>query len=219
MAKKTKFIKTTPVGTASFPWLTKADTKFDADGTYKTDLIFDEDEITELAEEMQVFLDAAFDEYYENAKPAVQKGMSKVETLKPVLDAEGNETGQVFLRFKLNALVKPKEGEPFEQSPNAFDAAGDPLEEGVAVYGGSRIKVNFEAVPYMSAKDKVVGLTLRLRAFQVKELCTSSGGTSEAYGFDREERKPAMEADDTPAPAKKAKATKDKPTDGDDDDF
>ena len=99
-------------------------------------------------------------------------------------DDEGEETGEVFLRFKLKAKVTPKDGKPFAQKPNGFDADGSPWDDETPVYGGSVIKVNFEAVPYGPDSNKKVGLTLRLRAFQVKELVTTGGASASGYGFD-----------------------------------
>ena len=40
-----KYVKlVTPKGVAKYPWLTKADTKFNPDGVYKTDLLISSEE-------------------------------------------------------------------------------------------------------------------------------------------------------------------------------
>lgn len=183
MANKKKIIKSTPVGIASFPWLTKPDTKFDAGGEYKTDLVFEPDDIEELSSELEEILDAYFDEEKANAKPQVAKKMTKVDIIKTVYDDQGEETGQVMLRFKQKKTIQGKDGKQYIMKVNGFDAVGKPLPIGIAVYGGSRIKVNFEVVPYTSQKDKECGLTLRLRAYKVIELNSGSGGTASSYGF------------------------------------
>jgi hypothetical protein len=205
MATNKKLILNTPVGTARFPWLTAADTKFNVNGEYKTDLVFNsEDELSGIIPALDKMLASFADEQRALLKPADAKKLSVVPFLHNEEDAEGEETGRVFLRFKLKALVEMKNGKSFTQKPNGFDAAGKPLPENVAVYGGSQIKINFEAAGYYNAKDKAVGLTLRLRAFKVIELSGGTGGASaNSYGFgDAEEGyvapKDAFESDNTP---------------------
>ena len=185
--RKKKIIKRTPVGLASFPWLTKADTKFDVAGEYKVDLIFEADVIEELKDELDALLDTFFEEQKAEAKPQVAKIMKKVSVGKDVFDDQGDETGQVMLRFKQKAQISDKAGKVYAMTVNGFDSVGKPLAKDVAVYGGSELKVNFEAVPYMSAKDKECGLTLRLRAYQVITLNSGSSGSASSFGFDAEE--------------------------------
>ena len=88
----------------------------------------------------------------------------------------------------MKARVKPKNGDEFEQAPKLFDAKQNELDrKKVSVWGGSKMKVNFEVVPYMAAATKSAGITLRLRAVQVIELVSGGGGNAESYGFGEEE--------------------------------
>lgn len=185
--KPKKFIATTGAGIALYPWLTKPDTKFNPTGDYKVDLKMSREEAQPLIDKLSKIRDEAFAEAFAKAKPQDKKALSKVEVFHEVYDDNGDETGEVFFRFKLKAVVTPKGKEAFTQEPKGFDAGGKPWDAKKAVYGGSTIKVNFEAVPYVSAKDKEVGVTLRLRAFQVIELVSSAGGSASGYGFEVDE--------------------------------
>jgi len=91
------------------------------------------------------------------------------------LTFKGEPTGNVLLRFKLKARVLPKEGEPFDQAPVVVDAeTGEKITQ--PVYDGSIIRVKGQVVPYTNAKDAVVGVTLRMKAVQVIDLKTGTGG-------------------------------------------
>jgi hypothetical protein len=185
--KAKKFIATTGAGIAMYPWLTKPDTKFNAGGEYKLDLQMPREDAEALITKLEEIRDAAFVEAVAAAKPQDKKKITKAEVFHEVYDDNGDATGDIFLRFKMKAMVTPKGKEPFEQKPKGFDAGGKPWDEKKAVYGGSTLKVNFEAVPYGPDTNKKVGLTLRLRAFQVLELVSSSGGSASGFGFDVDE--------------------------------
>jgi len=211
--KKKKIIKTTPVGTASYPWLTKPDTKYEASGEYKTDMIFEQGELDELEEELDSILDDFFEEQKAVAKPQVAKKLTRVDIVREVYDDEGNETGQGMLRFKQKVKIKGKDEKIYTMSIDGFDAALKGWDETKAVYGGSRLKINFEVVPYNSAKDKECGLTLRLRAFQVIELVSSSSASASSYGFGEEE---GYEQEETPFSTEETEGTDQEDTEEDD---
>lgn len=201
--KRKKVILNTPTGSARYPWLSKPDSKFVIGGQYKTDLVFsNESEIASLVKPLDALLEGFADEKRAELKPADAKKLTTVPYVYNEEDSDGEETGRVFLRFKLNAVVEMKDGKSFTQKPNGFDAAGTPLPATVAVYGGSELKVNFEAVPYYNAKDKAVGLTFRLRAYKVIKL-SGGGGSAVAgtYGFgDVEEGYVAITTEESDTP-------------------
>jgi hypothetical protein len=199
--KRKKIILNTPVGTARFPWLTKADTKFNAGGEYKTDLLFNSiDEVAPLVAALDKVLEEAVATQRDAMKPGDAKKLKVVHFLHHEEDSEGEETGRVFMRFKLKATVTMKDGKTFEQKPNGFDAAGEPIPMTVPVYAGSQIKINFEACPYYSAVDKAIGLSLRLRAYKVISLSSGSGSSASSYGFgDVEDGYSAKESGSTDA--------------------
>lgn len=191
MAEKKKVERfVSPKGTASYPYLTNPDTKFNPDGEYKVSLIVAGDDARK-----------AIDLLTEKHRAAVAQ-VKKENAGKRVKEGElpfiANDDGTVTLKFKMKAKVTPKNGAPFEQQPALFDAKGKPLTGETKVGGGSTIKVSYEVVPYYTAIAGA-GVSLRLKAVQIIELkeYSGGGGNAESYGFGEEEGFEAGE-DDTP---------------------
>jgi hypothetical protein len=189
MAKKKERLKqiTTPPGKASYPYLTRPDTKFDPDGDYKVNLILAADE----AEKLMAEIDEALEESYQKAIQDNPTKAKKIKKANPpyseVTDDEGNETGEIQFVFKSKAKITPRNGgEPFEIRPALFDAKGQALPRSVNIGGGSLIKVCGELSPYHT--DLVgAGVSLRLKAVQVLELVEFNGQSADRYGFDVED--------------------------------
>lgn len=196
MAEKKKLSTlTTPAGIAVYPWLVEPDTKFNADGEYRTKLRLPKSEVGEIINK----IDAAAAEALATAKEDIcKKAKNKKEEkeklakcvpadlpYKDVIDDDGNETGEVELNFKMKAKVKTKSGKIFEQRPQLFDAKGKPIKEDITIYSGSTIKVAFQIVPFFTPLVGA-GVSLRLRAVQIIDL-VSGGGNAESYGFGEEE--------------------------------
>ena len=178
-----------PKGIASYPYLTKPDTKFNTEGEYKVSLLVSGDDASK-----------AIDFLTKQHKAAVSKAQ-KENAGKRVKESElpfiENDDGTVTFKFKMKAKVTPKKGDPFEQKPALFDAKGKPLTGEPKVGGGSVIKVSYEVEPYYTAIAGA-GVSLRLKAVQIIELKEySGGGNAESYGFGEEEGFEADE-DDTP---------------------
>lgn len=191
---------TSPVGMAVFPWISKSDTRFDADGVYKTSLAvpFEEAQgfIAALEKARDAFiatLDVAQQQQY-TAAPVYVDEMSRPKFEPDATDEEKaaikktflpEPTGNVLFKFKLNSKVTPRDPdkEPFTQAPVVVGAA-----DGVAitepVYNGSVIRVRGQIAPYTSAASKVAGLTLRMKAVQVIELVSGSGGGNSGFWTD-----------------------------------
>ena len=151
-----KFIS--PVGVARFPWLTKADTKFNPEGVYKTDLILSSEDAKAIATELK----GLFKKHYPDGKGRMPYSKEKGE--------DGKETGNVIFKFK--------------NKPALFDAKGKPIQN-TNVYGGSKIKVSGTAAAYSAAGN--LGVTLYLNAVQVIELVTGDSGGQQSFGFVAEE--------------------------------
>ena len=181
MRKRTAVRYTTPAGVAQWPRLNEPDTKFNKDGTYSVSLRLSKDDSEEIKEKMTTVLS----EYVEELKTE-KKGKIKVADLpiKDVYDDDNNPTGEVEIKFKLNAIGQ-NGGDRWEQRPALFDSDGRPMSENVG--GGSTIKVASEIVPYFTSMVGA-GVTLRLKAVQVIELVeyTKSGGF-DAWGFSKED--------------------------------
>lgn len=156
-----KYVKlVTPKGVAKYPWLTKADTKFNPDGVYKTDLLLSSEEAKPLAAKIKDMFAKHF-----------PKGKGKMPYFKE-LDDQEKETGNIVFRFKT------------KNKPALFDSDGKPLHN-INVFGGSQIKVSATAAPYSAAGNN--GITLYLNAVQIIELVSGSGGDSGGFGFTAEE--------------------------------
>jgi hypothetical protein len=189
-----------PRSVFKFPWLSKADTKFKAEGEYKITQVFTEAKFTapmkatksnpdglSLMALLDNLTDASFKVAYDAAKtPGEKKKINKVLPYKEQEDEEGNHNGNYEVHYKLMAKVTPKDTtkDPFTQKPVVVDAAGKELE--AAVYGGSEGKVSFETRDYFMPKDKDAGISLRLKGVQVLKLVTSGGATAASLGFDDE---------------------------------
>lgn len=183
---------TTPKGVLAFPFLNKPDTKFKADGEYRTKLRLG----GEAAAELQKTIDAAYDAAVKQikaemtAKGGAEAAKAKKIKLadkpyKPAVDKDGNETGETEFTFKQKAKITAKNGDVFEKKIDLFDAAKQRLSKDVLVYGGTVAKVAFEAWPFFTAQVGA-GVTLRLCAVQVIELKTGGARDADDYGFGEE---------------------------------
>lgn len=176
----------TETGIAIFPYLVEPDTEYNADGEYKVKLRLSPDaEVFDNKRKslgsFQVFLDDLLEQAVEKAKQE-NKGRIKEADAPYTID---EDNGDLLVNFKLKASGTTRDGKEFTQAPALFDAKGKPF-EGEEIWGGSRIKVSFEAVPFYT-KLIGAGITLRLKAAQIIELRQGGGASAENYGFGEEE--------------------------------
>tara|TARA_R100001460_G_scaffold2262_7_gene7497 strand:+ start:2992 stop:3597 length:606 start_codon:yes stop_codon:yes gene_type:complete len=176
---KKRYVRfTTPVGTALWPHLNEPDTKFDKDGSYSVKLILNKED----TQNIKTKLSAVLEEF-------VSSGESKSNKKAPMpikedTDKDGKPTGDYQIKFKLRAVGQSR-GERWEQRPALFDSQGQPCSD--LIGNGSKIKVGAEVVPYSTAMAGT-GVTLRLKAVQVIELSSVSGGDSfDSWSFSKEE--------------------------------
>jgi hypothetical protein len=191
----------TPAGIAVFPWLSKPDTKFKAEGEYRLKLKLDGDEGKSLAAK----IDAAYEQAITLMAAEKEKKADKIKRAdKPYKleeDKEGNETGAYLFTFKQKAQITlksgPNAGQVKKISVDILGAGNKPLSKDTPVFGGSIVKVAFEAWPFFTA---VVGAGLTLRLNAVKVLTLVSSGQRD-HGFDEEEgyRPGADEDEETPS--------------------
>jgi hypothetical protein len=154
MANLNKFV--TPKGTAQYPWLTKADTKFSEEGVFKVSLAVPEGEAKAFAKAVQ---DAFVAEY----------GQQKLA--KAHMPFKKDDSGNLVFNFK--SKLKPR----------LYDAAGKPITGDVSVGGGSVIKVSGAFGPYNKGAN--TGVALYLNAVQIINLVefSSSPFGAEEGGF------------------------------------
>ena len=109
-------------------------------------------------------------------------------------DDEGNETGNIYVKAKLDAQYTNAKKEIVVQQPTLVDSQGKPLKKGTLIYGGSILRLRVGLSPYYIPATGMVGVSLRLWAVQVVELVTS--GSSTNGGFDAIEGGYSAEDDD-----------------------
>ena len=158
---------TTPTGVAQYPWLSKADTKWNEEGEFKTNLILSEADAEPLIKTIS-------DVFAENVKTTTEETGKAPKTATPPFAQEfgddGKPTGNMIIRFK--SKFKPK----------IFDASGKLMTES-NIWGGSEIRVNAQVVPYFTALIGC-GVSLRLSAVQViKYVEGGTNSNADNFGF------------------------------------
>jgi hypothetical protein len=198
----------TPKGIAVYPWLSKADTKFDPDGTYRTTLRIPTEEAQELVDKIEAI--------HAEAQAEETKKLPKGKKLKvadlpisTVYDDDGNETGEVDIKFKTKAKIKVGDKIIEKKLPMA-DAKGNKITEDIQIFGGSTIRLSFNAVPYNTSAG--CGVSLRILGVQVIDL-VSGGGSGGDLGFG------AVEGGTFEASNDKPTSSSSESTDDDDENF
>jgi len=188
--KKKRNTMTTPRGIVSgFTAIQKASTNFEPTGMFETQLAFDPAEVTDMIEELQALIDAEFEKVKAD-KPKLKKTLTKTDLGTEELDDEGDETGRLIFKFKQKQLIETKSGDTFKKVIQLVDGRGKRVTKPVKIGPGTTAKVNFEPWAYFNAKDKVVGVTLRLIGFQIIKLVEYEGGggpSAADMGFGAEE--------------------------------
>ena len=191
MADKLKQI-TSPAGVAFFPKLNTPDTKFKATGEYNVQLILDPENPAHASfiETVKEADEAAFKAALAEAKtPKAKKGLKRqYQPWTEHTDADGEETGNVLVKFKSAAsYVDKKTGKTRELRINFFDAKGKPITQVPEIWSGSVLKVNASLAPYNNTSG--VGISLRINAVQIIELRGpgAGGGDASAFGFSEED--------------------------------
>lgn len=178
MSKKKKTF-VTPVVECRYPFLDKPDTRYNKEGVYRIQLVFDKD---------HDFIDkvnkASLQEFEKAKRHMKPDDAVKVQFHSPVAilyDADGNDTGKVEIQFKSNATYTDRvTGDKKQIKVNMFDAKGKPLTIIPRVGNGSKVSVAFSVKPQV-----VTGkfyYTMYLNALQLIELIEFQPDGS-SYGF------------------------------------
>ena len=188
----------TPKCTLVFPYLNKPDTKFNADGEFRTKAKFEGEAVTAIVATLEkCYTDAIAAVVIEQQAKAKTPELAKkinAKTIKKAadkpwkmeLDSEtGEETGAVLVSFKQKAQIKVKDGTIYKKKVDLFDAAKKPFPVDKLIYGGSTAKIAYEALPFYT-HALGAGLTLRLNGAQIIDLRTNGPKNADAYGFGEE---------------------------------
>ena len=149
---------TTNKGTAQYPWLNKADTMFDTDGVFKTNLLVPSDQAKELVDQLKAIAKEEFGAKSESARMPF-----KID----------EETGMMSI------IAKSK----FQ--PKFFDSKGQVVTNPPLLFGGSIIKIGGVISPYTVTGNN--GISLRLTKVQIIEPVSQVQVGSTADGFEAED--------------------------------
>lgn len=185
-----KTFKRTPAGIAEWPHLHAPDTKYKTEGEYTIKVRFDNPaDAQEIIEEFDRLKDEAIKA--EQKRRAEEKAKDPKKKFAPIKEADKSirideETGAVTVGFKMTASgVSKKNGQPWSRKPALYDAAGQPLADGVRIGGGSLVKVAYDMHPFYKAIGG--GVSIRLEAVQVLKLVEWGQRDASAFGFENEE--------------------------------
>lgn len=180
----------TPAGIAVFPRLTEPDFKFKKEhGEYSVKLRLPRDvamKIIAAAEEVveQSYRDQVAAHDGKKDKKGKPVEIKKADLSYQVeLDDQQKETGNILIAFKANAGYTDAKTQEKKKLPiGLYDSKGKPTK--VDIWGGSKIKVEYQIVPYFAPADLKAGASFRLLNVQVLDLVTKGMGGA---GFKEEE--------------------------------
>ena len=149
------------IGEAIYPHLNKPDVRFSEAGEYKVTLKVAKSDATEMLKLYNSAIEDALKLAEQN-----HKGKGIKNAPKPFTE----EDNYVFFKFKMKATgVNQKTKEKFSQRPQLFDAKKNPIPLSTIIWGGSKMRVAYNLVPYFTPMLGA-GVTARLKAVQVIEL-------------------------------------------------
>ena len=142
--KRTAFV--THKGTAKYPWLNKADTQFDPEGVYKTELMVPLDQAKALMDSCK---EVAMNEFGKKGDNAKMPWKTDEETW--------------MLLIKAKSKFQPK----------FYDTKGNLVTNPPNLFGGSILKIGGLISPYSMAGN--TGISLRLTKVQIIEPVSQAG--------------------------------------------
>ena len=149
------------IGEAIYPHLNKPDVRFSEAGEYKVTLKVAKSDATAMLKLYNSAIEDALKLAEQN-----HKGKGIKNAPKPFTE----EDNYVFFKFKMKATgVNQKTKEKFSQRPQLFDAKKNPIPLSTIIWGGSKMRVAFNLVPYYTPMLGA-GITARLKAVQVISL-------------------------------------------------
>lgn len=190
----------TPAGKLAWPHISSVDYGTDnfpkPDGEYNTRLILSPSEnVSKFLKSLDQLMDQARKkaeaELSKMTVPARKKiemagGIKPLAPYSEVFDPDTEEpTGEFEFRAKTKASgVSKKDNKKWHRKLAIFDAKGQPIPEGVEIWGGSTAVLAVTLEPYFVSGSGQYGLQKRLNAVQVLSLVSSGGNqNAETYGF------------------------------------
>tara|TARA_E500000081_G_scaffold5106_1_gene5756 strand:+ start:2297 stop:3037 length:741 start_codon:yes stop_codon:yes gene_type:complete len=207
---KAKIFRTTPVGVAVYPHLLDHDEyQLKQNGVYQcnTKLLLDPSvpEVKKFVSDIDSLVDQAFEAGKKNLKrdweKATGNAKAKIKTAKEGLekyspyddevDEEGEPTGKLL--FKMKTTVRgtdKKTGKDWKREVPIFDSSSGKIigedRNQLKLWGGSKIAISTQAVPFVQPGIKKAGISLRIAAVQVVEIAGAER-SADQYGFGQHE--------------------------------
>mgnify|MGYP002718623800 CR=1 FL=1 len=154
-----------PFGIAIHPWLNNPDTKFNAEGVYKTGLRVPVAEAAPMMARIQTAAERYLAEVTEGMTPAERKKWSLYLPFEEEEDDEGNKTGFVVFNFKQNATLTLKSGEKKEIKLQLQDGLGK--DNPRPIMGGSKLRTKYALRDVKMTSGKQAGVRLDFAGVQV----------------------------------------------------
>jgi len=165
-----------PVLTLDHCWINKADTKYNAQGLFKTEGIGSGPLVEAMKDNIKAASMAALANETAEMKPAEAKKWSLYVPFEEVEDDDGNPTGDTRFTFKQNQVIKTKDGKEKTITIEVRDSA-DNVVDGVNVFSGTKARIMFSMRPIKMVSTKEVGVRLDFAKVQIVELSKGSGGS------------------------------------------
>lgn len=187
----TKGIKVvSPKGSALWCKVTEPERTFNAKGTYATEIVVDPNDPTVIAfiDKLEALRDEAFTEAKSTLKPAQATKLAKKDVYTEEVDADGNLTGNIKFKFKLDNVDDREVGRNKVQvyDSGAGKARPEIIKSVPLIGNGSIIKCGAYANPYYMANGNVIGISLMWQTMQVLSLVAYGGSNdfeSEEDGY------------------------------------
>jgi hypothetical protein len=202
MSQNSKVYINSPFGIAQHPWLTKADTAFDADGVFKVGLVLGGEDAQSFKALVDKEAQAAMDRYFQEGDgsklPAKErKAWQLYAPLKVDTDEDDNPTGFIEFRFKQRAKLKLKDGTVKLVKIAVLDASGS-KDLRKPVFGGSELRVRFTFRDVVMKTTKQVGVQLSFVGVQVRKLAEMerTSGFDAVEGYTETDQQPEGPASD-----------------------
>lgn len=177
MAKQNITLVTSPVGTLNYPHLISPDMQENMPanqrkegGVYNTDFHLDTNDTEQAAfiDSLNKLEQENFDKVLNATPKAKQASLNRRPIFSIVYDSNDEDTGYVTCKMKLEAQVRPKNHEGWDQKVKLFDKDGN-FFEGDNIGNGTKARVKIEIRPYGNASIGI-GVSLRLHQLQIMEL-------------------------------------------------
>lgn len=188
----------TPQVIVQYPWLTKADVKYDPEGAYQAECILDPNnpKHAKFMEDVDVWLNQAKVEAEERLGNGAGKMKAKLKTLveaeflKPEYDDEGEETGRMTFRVKQKRIIRFKDKKTGEAKAIIkkivfLDSTGAELVTPPAIFSGAELQIKGQVATYYAADKNKYGISMKIMAVRIVFLPEGSGQTSDmSRGFE-----------------------------------